>query len=114
VLQVVVVDEADECWQAQRAALEVVLGAAQQQQENPSMIFSGATLNNDLVGELKEKGWLPYVTAIDGPAEAPLPPGLTHRCVSKKCLKSFRERHHAEHTCHRTEHKLNVVSRERQ
>jgi hypothetical protein len=79
-VQIVVVDEADECWQAQHAALEVVLAAAQQQQEKPTMVFSGATLGNDLVCELKERGWLPYATAIEGHAKGALPAGLNHRC----------------------------------
>jgi hypothetical protein len=39
-------------------------------------------MKENLVGELKEKGWLPYATAIDGAAEGALPLGLglTHRC----------------------------------
>ena len=51
-MQVVVVDEADECWAQQRDALNTVLAAACSQEERPSMVFSGATIADTLYSEL--------------------------------------------------------------
>jgi hypothetical protein len=82
--QVVVVDEADECWREHHAPLQSVLAASTQQPERPTLAFAGATVDDALYSELSDAGWLAYPSRIDSATSVQgLPAGLRHRCASR-------------------------------
>lgn len=75
----VVVDEADACFEEQPAAMAALLAGACSQAERPSVALVGATLNQDLCKRAADEVWLQYPVQVESPSPGSLPPGLQHR-----------------------------------
>jgi hypothetical protein len=79
-VQVVVVDEADECLHNHKEALTECLNAACSQEDKPSFGFVGATIDSAFQKEVVDAGWLQYPAQVRGAGSSLVPPAIQHRC----------------------------------
>ena len=88
-MQVVVVDEADECLHEHKEALTVCLDAACKQEDKPTFGFVGATIDGDFRSEVVKAGWPQYPAQVQGAGSSLVPPAIQHRYCYLSCSFSW-------------------------